>query len=108
MHPNDESSQQRYREKVEALISDVFSRPMVQQLFMELSERQQKSMARLEQLQELTVTSPVSWPFHAVQMPLSIERAKGSRVWDADGSEHVDIHLGFGTQALHGHARDRW
>lgn len=106
MHPNDESSQQRYREKVEALLSDVFSRPMVQQLFMELSERQQKSMARLEQLQELTVTSPVSWPFHAVQMPLSIERAKGSRVWDADGNEYVDIHLGFGTQALHGHAPD--
>src|SRR5690349_14873009 len=87
------------REQLAALLHDVFSRPMVRQLMAELVERQPKSNANLQTLRELSVTSPVLWPFHAVQMPLCIERASGGRLWDVDGNEYLDIHLGFGTQA---------
>ncbi len=35
--------------------------------------------------------------------PVYIERGKGSRVWDVDGSEYVDFHNGFGVMCI-GHA----
>jgi glutamate-1-semialdehyde 2,1-aminomutase len=38
-------------------------------------------------------------------VPLEITRAKGSRLWDADGHEYVDYVLGFGAAFL-GHAPD--
>jgi glutamate-1-semialdehyde 2,1-aminomutase len=38
-------------------------------------------------------------------VPLQVTRAKGSRLWDADGHEYVDYVLGFGA-ALLGHAPD--
>ncbi|MFW6012495.1 MAG: aminotransferase class III-fold pyridoxal phosphate-dependent enzyme, partial [bacterium] len=37
--------------------------------------------------------------------PISGERARGSRVWDVDGNEYVDVALGFGLH-LFGHAPD--
>src|SRR4051812_40960495 len=30
-------------------------------------------------------------------LPVWIDRAKGSRVWDVDGTEYVDLHGGFGA-----------
>ena len=38
--------------------------------------------------------------------PLVFTRARGSRIWDADGREYVDFHAGFGPIIL-GHADDR-
>jgi len=35
--------------------------------------------------------------------PMYIRRASGSRMWDVDGNEYCDYHLGFGTLAV-GHA----
>ena len=35
--------------------------------------------------------------------PVYIERGKGARVWDVDGSEYVDFHNGFGVMCI-GHA----
>ena len=33
-----------------------------------------------------------------------VERGSGSRIWDVDGNEYVDLHGGFGTMiAGHGH-----
>ena len=37
--------------------------------------------------------------------PLYIERAKGSRMWDVDGNEYIDMTMGFGPHIL-GHAPD--
>jgi len=38
--------------------------------------------------------------------PLYIDRAKGSRIWDADGNEYIDYHLGFGVlMAGHNHPK---
>jgi len=35
--------------------------------------------------------------------PVYVERGRGSRVWDVDGSEYVDFHNGFGVMCI-GHA----
>ena len=38
-------------------------------------------------------------------LPLYVARAKGSRIWDVDGREYIDLTMGFGTHLL-GHAPD--
>ena len=44
-----------------------------------------------------------SWQ-DAPPCPVFIDRGLGSRVWDVDGTEYVDLHGGFGTMvAGHGH-----
>jgi glutamate-1-semialdehyde 2,1-aminomutase len=43
-----------------------------------------------------------SWQ-DAPPCPVFIERGAGSRVWDVDGTEYVDLHAGFGT-TIAGHA----
>src|SRR6187397_2839004 len=44
-----------------------------------------------------------SWQ-DAPPCPVFLERGRGSRVWDVDGTEYVDLHAGFGaTLAGHGH-----
>ena len=46
----------------------------------------------------------VASSFQAVPpYPLFIDHAQGSRIWDADGNEYVDFHLGFGS-LLVGHS----
>jgi len=46
----------------------------------------------------------VASSFQAVPpYPLFIDHAEGSRIWDYDGNEYVDFHLGFGS-LLVGHA----
>ncbi|MGK7902304.1 MAG: aminotransferase class III-fold pyridoxal phosphate-dependent enzyme [Hormoscilla sp.] len=37
--------------------------------------------------------------------PIAAEKAKGSRIWDIDGNEYIDITMGFGVH-LFGHNRD--
>ena len=44
-----------------------------------------------------------SWQ-DAPPCPVFVERGSGSRIWDVDGHEYVDLHGGFGTMiAGHGH-----
>jgi glutamate-1-semialdehyde 2,1-aminomutase len=38
--------------------------------------------------------------------PIYLARGRGSRVWDADGTEYVDFHNGFGTMIV-GHAHPK-
>jgi glutamate-1-semialdehyde 2,1-aminomutase len=38
--------------------------------------------------------------------PIYLERGRGSRVWDVDGTEYVDYHNGFGTMVV-GHAHPK-
>jgi len=46
----------------------------------------------------------VSSSFQAVPpYPLFISRAEGSHIWDCDGNEYADFHLGFGS-LLVGHS----
>lgn len=92
-----------YRERLEGYLAEVFSMPMVGELIGAVSARQSGSLERVEALRALDVNNPVLWPFHAPQLPLCMERAEGSRIWDVDGNEYLDCHLGLGTQSLHGH-----
>ncbi len=43
--------------------------------------------------------------FQAAEPPLVFHRARGSRIWDADGRSYVDLCAGFGVMAL-GHNSD--
>jgi glutamate-1-semialdehyde 2,1-aminomutase len=63
---------------------------------------------RSHELHELAATHlpggvASSWQ-DAPPCPVFVDRGRGSRVWDVDGTEYVDVHLGFGTMiAGHGH-----
>src|SRR5438445_11641975 len=53
---------------------------------------------------KLSMPMGVSSSFQAVPpYPLLISRAEGSHIWDYDGNEYADFHLGFGS-LLVGHA----
>ena len=62
---------------------------------------------RSQELYERAKTSlpmGVSSSFQAVPpYPMTIGRAQGSRIWDLDGNEYIDFHLGFGS-LLVGHS----
>jgi glutamate-1-semialdehyde 2,1-aminomutase len=64
-----------------------------------------RSEALSERAREL-IPGGVSSSLRGLDPPLVFTRAKGSRVWDADGREYVDFHAGFGPTIL-GHADDR-
>ena len=61
----------------------------------ELSERAQR-----------VIPGGVSSSLRFLDPPRVFTRAKGSRVWDADGREYIDFHAAFGPTIL-GHADDR-
>ena len=65
--------------------------------------RQPKSQLLAEQAKQYLsggVTS--SWQI-TVPQPVWLSRGRGSKVWDVDGNEYVDLHGGYGA-ALAGHA----
>jgi glutamate-1-semialdehyde 2,1-aminomutase len=71
-----------------------------------MSDRHAASRAAAERARTL-IPRGVSSAMRAEQrpVPLQVTRAKGSRLWDADGNEYVDYGLGFGAAFL-GHAPD--
>lgn len=77
--------------------------PWLAELTAELERGRSKSIEYVEQLRSRSYASPILWPFHAVAHPVALTEASGSRVVDADGVGYLDLFLGFGTQALHGH-----
>ena len=65
--------------------------------------RQPKSRLLAEQArQHLAGGVTSSWQITAPQ-PVWLSRGRGSKVWDVDGNEYVDLHGGYGA-ALAGHA----
>ena len=65
--------------------------------------RQPKSKRLAEQAkQHLTGGVTSSWQITAPQ-PVWLSHGRGSKVWDVDGNEYVDLHGGYGA-ALAGHA----
>jgi glutamate-1-semialdehyde 2,1-aminomutase len=66
-------------------------------------QRQPKSHDLAEQAkQSLAGGVTSSWQITAPQ-PVWLSRGRGSKVWDVDGNEYVDLHGGYGA-ALAGHA----
>ncbi len=97
------AADQQHREKIGTFVKDLFSQAWLQDLLKELQQRQPKSIEQLAELRKWSASSPGLWPLHAIPMPICVDRAEGSRLWDVDGNEYIDFHLGFGTQSLHGH-----
>src|SRR3989304_4276879 len=58
---------------------------------------------RARRVPPLGVPSPSQEP---PPYPLYVRSGKGSHVWDVDGNEYLDFHLGFGSLAV-GHAHPR-
>src|SRR3989441_2028620 len=53
---------------------------------------------------EASLPMGVSSSFQAIPpYPLFVDRAEGSRIWDINGNEYIDFHLGFGS-LLVGHS----
>lgn len=82
----------------------VFGEKWVADLFADLASRQPRSVALAERLRERDVSNHSFWPFHSPPAPVGVRSATGSRITDLDGNTYLDCHLGFGAQALHGHA----
>jgi glutamate-1-semialdehyde 2,1-aminomutase len=70
----------------------------------EIFVRRQPESRRLagRAMQSLAGGVTSSWQITAPQ-PVWLSRGRGSKVWDADGNEYVDLHGGYGA-ALAGHA----
>src|SRR5687767_10336347 len=63
-----------------------------------------RSEALSERAQRI-IPGGVSSSLRFLDPPRVFTRAKGSRIWDADGREYVDFHAAFGPTIL-GHAND--
>ena len=68
-----------------------------------------KSKALFERATRVMIeggSSPSRGPANYGAYPLFIDRASGSRVWDADGNEYIDWMMAYGALPL-GHAHPR-
>jgi glutamate-1-semialdehyde 2,1-aminomutase len=69
-------------------------------------ERNPRSAAFLKVASQ-SLAGGVSCSWHSLTpTPLYGERGEGSRIWDLDGNERVDMHLGFGAMVV-GHAHPK-
>src|SRR5215211_6636633 len=69
-------------------------------------ERQPKSRALLKDAREVLAGGATSsWQIARPQM-IWVSHGEGSKIYDADGGEYVDLHGGYGVGAVgHGHPR---
>src|SRR5712692_4796836 len=66
--------------------------------------RRTTSSHKIHERAKSSLPMGVSSSFQAIPpYPLFVNRAEGSRIWDIDGNEYVDFHLGFGS-LLVGHS----
>ncbi|MEM7404045.1 MAG: aminotransferase class III-fold pyridoxal phosphate-dependent enzyme [Pseudomonadota bacterium] len=76
--------------------------PKVRELFQRLAERQSGSADWQRRCYEASPGSPSTLAFEAPVLPLCVERADGGRIWDVDGNEYIDCHMGY-TAGVLGH-----
>ena len=69
-------------------------------------ERQPRSRALLKEARQVLAGGATSsWQIARPQM-IWVSHGEGSKIYDADGSEYVDLHGGYGVGAVgHGHPR---
>ncbi|MCX8196268.1 MAG: aspartate aminotransferase family protein [Acidilobaceae archaeon] len=87
------------------MISDEKLEALLKELLPKYEERTRRSRALFERARKVL---PAGVTYHTrlfAPYPLYVERAKGSRVWDVDGNEYVDLWMGHGTHIL-GHSPD--
>jgi 4-aminobutyrate aminotransferase-like enzyme len=66
-------------------------------------ERTRRSLELFEKTKPLIPTGHVGGMWYQLPYPVLLERGKGSRVWDVDGNEYVDLRIGDWVMIL-GHA----
>jgi|AntDeeMinimDraft_4_1070355.scaffolds.fasta_scaffold02811_3 glutamate-1-semialdehyde 2,1-aminomutase len=75
-----------------------------------LRARYRERTARSEDVWDRNKTGLVdgvgSQPRYVEPYPLAVERAEGSRIWDVDGNEYLDVFNCFGGVPMLGHAPD--
>lgn len=76
--------------------------PRVRDLFQRLADRQSRSAQWQQRCYEASPGSPSTLAFEAPVLPLCVERADGGRIWDVDGHEYIDCHMGY-TAGVLGH-----
>ena len=78
----------------------------LEKLIARYTKRTQKSKQQKQAYQPVLADSRASAGFRPsikeMLYPIIGERAKGSRIWDLDGNEYIDITMGFGVQ-MFGH-----
>ncbi len=92
------------------VVDPVFAGPVERSIDGLVAAEEQRFLARTRRSSELFerakgslaggVTS--SW-MSSRPVPVWVDRGEGSRIWDADGTEYVDLHGGYGVMAV-GHA----
>src|SRR5437867_10955026 len=69
-------------------------------------ERTPRSLELLERTKPLIPTGHAGGMWYQMPYPVLLERGKGSRVWDVDGNEYLDLRIGDWV-LIHGHCNDR-
>jgi len=69
-------------------------------------ERTRRSLELLERTKPLIPTGHGGGMWYQLPYPVLLERGKGSRIWDVDGNEYLDLRLGDWVMIL-GHANER-
>jgi glutamate-1-semialdehyde 2,1-aminomutase len=95
-------------DKGEAEVAVIESKPVTVDSLIDDEERQfvarmPKSIARAEEACQVLAGGVTSSWMLARPAAVWISHGQGSRMWDVDGTEYVDLHGGFGTM-LAGHA----
>ncbi len=68
-------------------------------------ERTPRSRELLEKTKPLIPTGHGGGMWYQLPYPVLVERGRGSRIWDADGNEYVDLRIGDWV-LIHGHCND--
>jgi glutamate-1-semialdehyde 2,1-aminomutase len=69
-------------------------------------DRTRRSLELLEKTRPLIPTGHGGGMWYQLPYPILLERGKGSRIWDVDGNEYLDLRIGDWVM-IHGHADDR-
>ncbi len=69
-------------------------------------DRTRRSLELLRKSQALIPTGHAGGMWYQMPYPVLLERGKGSRVWDVDGNEYLDLRIGDWV-LIHGHCNDR-
>src|ERR671910_45307 len=69
-------------------------------------ERTRRSLELLERTRPLIPTGHGGGMWYQLPYPVLLDRGKGSRVWDADENEYLDLRIGDWVM-IHGHANER-
>ena len=68
-------------------------------------ERTPRSLELLRRTKPLIPTGHAGGMWYQLPYPVLLERGKGSRIWDVDGNEYVDLRIGDWV-LIHGHCND--